>query len=250
MDDAMLDLENFYAKGGEVDAIIGISKNLKNSTSTETSFYPIRAKVPTKFIQEVGFKLENKDDYVKVTEIQFDTKKIMLQGYDEDGENYDGEVGYKLDGLSKDFQKWIKRNLIRKARREQGNSYFAKGGKITSSPEYQKLRNKEFDKRVKAGKIKDTDENFEKFDETYFNELVKKGVIDMDDYYAKGGKTQGYNARLDESLAMRRGKAKSKKQTYKGRRDESKGENKAKGKRAYSSVKTMDKKVKYRGRKK
>ena len=67
--------------------------------------------------------------------------------------------------------------------------------------------------------------------------------------FAKGGKTQGYNARLDESLAMRRGKAKSKKQSKKDRRDESKAMEKAKGKRAYSSVKTMDKKVKYRGKK-
>jgi len=52
-------------------------------------------------------------------------------------------------------------------------------------------------------------------------------------------KKQGYNARLDESLGMRnKGK---KKQSMKSRRDESKGMEKAKGKRAYSSVKTMDK---------
>ena len=50
--------------------------------------------------------------------------------------------------------------------------------------------------------------------------------------YSKGGKSgakkQGYNARLDESLGARRG-------------DESKGMEKASGKRAYSSVGTMDK---------
>lgn len=34
---------------------------------------------------------------------------------------------------------------------------------------------------------------------------------------------QGYNARLDESLGMRRGKESSKKQSYKSRRDESRG---------------------------
>lgn len=54
-------------------------------------------------------------------------------------------------------------------------------------------------------------------------------------------KKQGYNARLDESLGMRRGKESTKKQTMKARRDESKGMEKAKGKRAYSAVKTMDK---------
>jgi len=53
-----------------------------------------------------------------------------------------------------------------------------------------------------------------------------------------GGKSQGYNARLDESLGARNGK---KSQSFKSRRDESKGMEKAMGKRAYSRVKTMDK---------
>lgn len=61
-------------------------------------------------------------------------------------------------------------------------------------------------------------------------------------------KKQGYNARLDESLAMRRGK--KKKQSMKARRDESKGMEKAMGKKAYSSVKTMDKKKKKKKSKK
>ena len=41
----------------------------------------------------------------------------------------------------------------------------------------------------------------------------------------KGGKAkkQGYNARLDESLGMRRGKESGKKQSMKDRRDESYG---------------------------
>ena len=58
---------------------------------------------------------------------------------------------------------------------------------------------------------------------------------------AKGGKTQGYNARLDESLGARDGKESTKSQSMKSRRDESKGMEKAMGKRAYSSVGTMDK---------
>ena len=53
-----------------------------------------------------------------------------------------------------------------------------------------------------------------------------------------GGKSQGYNARLDESLGARDGK---KSQSFKDRRDESKGAEKAAGKRAYSAVSTMDK---------
>ena len=52
------------------------------------------------------------------------------------------------------------------------------------------------------------------------------------------GKSQGYDARLDESLGARDGK---KSQSFKDRRDESKGAEKAAGKRAYSAVSTMDK---------
>jgi hypothetical protein len=52
-------------------------------------------------------------------------------------------------------------------------------------------------------------------------------------------KKQGYNDKLDESLGARnKGK---KKQSLKDRRDESKGMEKAKGRRAYAAVKTMDK---------
>ena len=59
----------------------------------------------------------------------------------------------------------------------------------------------------------------------------------------KGGsvkkrKKQGYNDRLDESLGARNGK---KSQSFKARRDEPKGMEKAMGRRAYASVKTMDK---------
>jgi hypothetical protein len=73
----------------------------------------------------------------------------------------------------------------------------------------------------------------------------KKKVVGRKTKPAK--KQQGYNARLDESLGMRKGKASSKKQGYKSRRDESKGMEKAMGRRAYASVKTMDKGKKKRG---
>tara|TARA_R100001244_G_scaffold118166_1_gene87960 strand:+ start:407 stop:655 length:249 start_codon:yes stop_codon:yes gene_type:complete len=56
-------------------------------------------------------------------------------------------------------------------------------------------------------------------------------------------KKQGPNAKLDESLGMRKGKESGKKQSMKSRRDESKGMAKKVGKkRAYGAVKTMDKK--------
>mgnify|MGYP003111904608 CR=1 FL=1 len=80
---------------------------------------------------------------------------------------------------------------------------------------------------------------------TKMKNILDKSMKDMglmDSYYAKGGtmKKQGYNDKLDESLGNRKGKESTKKQSLKDRRDESKGEEKALGKRAYSSVSTMD----------
>jgi hypothetical protein len=53
-----------------------------------------------------------------------------------------------------------------------------------------------------------------------------------------GGHTQGYNDKLNESLAMRTGTGKT--QSYKDRRDESKAGNEHFGRRPYASVGTMD----------
>ena len=68
-------------------------------------------------------------------------------------------------------------------------------------------------------------------------ELKDMPIVDIEKGDAKGSpamKKQGYNDRLDESLA-KDGKESSKKQSMKDRRDESKGMEKSKGKGAYSS---------------
>ena len=68
-------------------------------------------------------------------------------------------------------------------------------------------------------------------------ELKDMPIVDIEKGDAKGSpamKKQGYNDRLDESLA-KDGKESSKKQSMKDRRDESKGMEKAEGKGAYSS---------------
>lgn len=65
--------------------------------------------------------------------------------------------------------------------------------------------------------------------------------LSHDDLEAGRKYRQGYNDKLDESLGNRKGKESTKKQSLKDRRDESKGEEKALGRRAYSSVSTMDK---------
>ena len=59
--------------------------------------------------------------------------------------------------------------------------------------------------------------------------------------YISKRKRQGYNARMDESLGMRRGASRTKSQSMKSRRDESKGMSKSMGRRAYASVRSMDK---------
>ena len=61
------------------------------------------------------------------------------------------------------------------------------------------------------------------------------------DFLAKGGKTQKFNDKLNEDLGERLGRESGYSQSLKDRRDESKAGNKTLGRRAYSSVKTMDK---------
>jgi hypothetical protein len=61
----------------------------------------------------------------------------------------------------------------------------------------------------------------------------------------RGGKAQGYDDRLDESLSMHDGAEKTKKQSKKDRRDESAGMEKSMGRRKYASVGTMDRGSKY-----
>jgi hypothetical protein len=58
---------------------------------------------------------------------------------------------------------------------------------------------------------------------------------------AKGGKTQKFNDKLNEDLGSRLGRESNYEQSLKDRRDESKAGNKSLGRRAYSSVSTMDK---------
>ena len=106
------------------------------------------------------------------------------------------------------YQKWLGDGMITD---EEIKSLYklAKGGKITTAQEYHKARNKEYEKRINTGIIKkDTDENFMNFDEEYFNELVNKGIIDPDNYYAKGGATKGKMKLIEEEYAGSGQKAK------------------------------------------
>jgi len=76
----------------------------------------------------------------------------------------------------------------------------------------------------------------------YSKKSVKSAFKTLNkEMYAKGGKTQGYNDKLDESLGNTKGKRSTKKQNYKDRRNESEAMEKKGGKRKYARVKTMDK---------
>ena len=66
--------------------------------------------------------------------------------------------------------------------------------------------------------------------------------IEILNKYKEGGKTQGYNAQLDESLGDRTGREDLFEQKKKDRRDESKAMEEAMNRRAYASVRAMDKK--------
>ena len=65
----------------------------------------------------------------------------------------------------------------------------------------------------------------------------------------KKASKQGYNDRMNEMLGLTDGKSSTKKQSLKSRRDESKGMEKVSKKKAYSSVKSMDKSGSKKGKK-
>ena len=65
------------------------------------------------------------------------------------------------------------------------------------------------------------------FEKRQMSKMKMGGTVE----YSKGGKTQGFNARLDDSMGAKNGK---KSQSMASRRNESKGMEKSKGKGAYS----------------
>lgn len=115
------DYENvsgMMAKGGSINSkIIGIAKSHPYSLKTETSSYPVKDRVPKKFLKELDIELEKESDYILVLEIQFDTQKVILQEYYEDGENYDDVFSYKIQDLPTDFKEWLVSGLLKETKR-------------------------------------------------------------------------------------------------------------------------------------
>jgi len=118
----------------------------------------------------------------------------------------------------------------------------AKGGSIGFEGLSKKVAARYEGKNVKAKFQKQYGKTYDKAEAKEVGDKVAAKVYRMQQgKMAMGGKMQGYNDRLDESLSERNNKISKMNASFKARRDESKGENKSVSKRAYSAVKTMDK---------
>jgi virulence-associated protein VapD len=174
-----------YQGGGMVNKIIGIAKTHPHSNDTETYAYPTSEKVPSKFLNELGITLKNEDDFVLVLEIQFDTKKIILQGYyanyngSEETENYDDVYSYRINQLSTEFEKWLVSSLLKKIKRIKDSIRLNKIDKLI----------KELEK--KSGKTKkECQEIIEKFKQIEGTKFAKGGGVDIDTLMEERSLTQ------------------------------------------------------------
>jgi len=218
----------------------------------DVSIQNMGAKSDVDFYNEQA-KSFNGEFYAKGGEIQkmdWDEIEAKLNGLD-DIKNATGSLSPKeimnYDALEQEYEnrksKGYEYLTYEEIKEEEGD--FAKGGEVKEHTFSYTIfdengENIEENKITQKGSDKTEAMNLAKT-------RIEEGLLEGEEVeiYAKGGKTQGYNARLDESLGNRKGKKSTKKQSYKDRRDESKGMEKASGKRAYSSVKTMDKGSKY-----
>jgi hypothetical protein len=118
----------------------------------------------------------------------------------------------------------------------------ADGGKIGFEALSKKVASRYAGKNVKPKYQGEYGKTYDKAEAKEVGDKVAAKVYRMQQgKMAMGGKMQGYNDRLDESLSERNNKISKMNASFKARRDESKGEKKSVSKRAYSAVKTMDK---------
>ena len=178
-------------------------------------------------VVKVGDKVVITDEAIADSKLKSNYGEV-LRIYEE--EIYDGAINTLVEVKTNDG----KINVITL---QEVNKLYAKGGFISYegnlfNPTNTKKHKTEKEAEARIKKLKG-------------NKYGEKGIISIEQFemlnkYQKGGKTQGYNARLDESLGNRKGRESTKQQSKKDRRDESKGMEKGSGRRAYSSVSTMD----------
>ena len=140
-----------YNRGGiayedlwDID-IVKLAQSHPYSNKTETSSYPLKDKVPNYFLNELGVKLKKSNDYVLVLEIQFDTRKLILQGFEYLGNtfgipdvvSYDSDFSLDIDKLPIMFKEWLAVEIKNDIYRIQnlGISRFSSGGEIEISKE-------------------------------------------------------------------------------------------------------------------
>ncbi len=175
--------------------------------------------------------------------------KAFNKFYEDTGEDYDYALEIwipKYHELVDVYSEQEKDNLIKALNKL--NSTYAKGGYVYRESDDEDAT----EYLTKSEAMEFIDEHNEGFETNYksiedFNkgEQLANGVRSIEKIkMAKGGKTQGYNDKLDESLGMRDGFEPMMMQSFKDRRDESKGMEKSMGRRAYKSVGTMDKMAK------
>ena len=121
---------------------------------------------------------------------------------------------------------------------------FQEGGNVSIKSRLKSERNEmEEEERVMNRRPKDAQERKDKRREiSRVNREERADMLNMGGKvkgYMRGGKTQGYNDRLDESMGARNG---SNSQSMASRRNESKGMEKSMGRGAYSGASTMMKK--------
>ena len=129
------------------------------------------------------------------------------------------------------------------AKADKGKT-FQEGGDVNRKSRLKSLRNEiEESRRVADRRPKDAQERKDKRREiSRVNREERADMLNMGGKvkgYMRGGKTQGYNDRLDESMGARNG---SNSQSMASRRNESKGMEKSMGRGAYSGASTMMKK--------
>jgi len=128
------------------------------------------------------------------------------------------------------------------AKADKGKT-FQEGGDVDRNSKLKSLRNEiEESRRVADRRPKDARERKDKSEQLSRINREEKADMNMGGKvkgYMRGGKTQGYNDRLDESMGARNG---SNSQSMTSRRNESKGMEKSMGRGAYSGASTMMKK--------
>ena len=174
------------------------------------------------------FKRKLNDEFRSQGKKEMTTKEIYL--FEKGGFIQEAVKEMKEKGTTGSFTKQAK---------NAGMTTTAFAKKVLNNP-------KKFTEKTRKRAIFMKNTNPEKFD--VGGEIVRAYDVNINSgvgTYARGGKAkrrkQGYNAQLDESLGMRRGAKRTKQQSDKDRRDEAKAMNKAMGRRAYASVRGMDK---------